>query len=79
MIMFVHEGAEHRVSWRQGVRAEVIAASIGIQVQRYPMFIRFVAVLGVAREGERQNVYRSRQSVFGYDAAKDRPGECVHR
>ena len=59
--MFVHEGAESRVSWRQTVRAEVIAASIGVQVQGYPMFARFVAVVGVAHEGDRQSVYRHRQ------------------
>ena len=29
--MFVQEGAERRVSWRQTVRAEVIAASVGVQ------------------------------------------------
>ena len=29
--MFVHEGAECRVSWRQAVQAEVIAASVSIQ------------------------------------------------
>ena len=46
--MFVQEGAERSVSWRQTVRAEVIAASVGVQVQRYPMFARFVAVVGVA-------------------------------
>ena len=43
--MFVQEGAERSVSWRQTVRTEVIAASVGIQVQRYPMFARFVAVV----------------------------------
>ena len=51
--MFVQEGAERRVSWRQTVRAEVFAASVGIQVQRYPMFTRFGAVVGVAHEGRR--------------------------
>ena len=51
--MFVHEGAEDRVTWRQAVRAEVIAASVGSQVQRYPMFAGFVAVVGVAHEGRR--------------------------
>ena len=57
--MFVHEGAERRMSWRQGVRAEVIAASVGIRVQRYPMFARFVTVVGVAHEGRRQSaIYR---------------------
>ncbi|KAI0211288.1 hypothetical protein LSAT2_003891 [Lamellibrachia satsuma] len=35
--MFVHEGAERRVTWRQAVRAEVIATSIGIWLQRYPV------------------------------------------
>ena len=38
--MFVREGAERRVSWRRAVRAEVIAASIGIQLQRYSIFRR---------------------------------------
>ena len=52
--MFVHEGAECRVSWRQAVRTEVIAASVGGQVQRYPMFTRFVAVVSVAHEGDRE-------------------------
>ena len=51
--MFVHEGAEGRVTCRQAVRAEVIAASVGSQVQRYPIFARFVAVVGVAHEGGR--------------------------
>ena len=32
--MFVHEGAERRVSWWQAVRAEVVSASVGIQVQQ---------------------------------------------
>ena len=77
--MFVHEGTERSVSWRQTVRAEVIATSICIQVQRYPMFARFVAVVGVAHEGDRQSVYRRRQSVFGYDTAKYRPSALVHR
>ena len=78
--MLVHEGAERRVSWRQTVRAEVIAASVGVQVQRYPMFARFVAVVGVAHEGRMQSaVYRRSQSVFGYDAAKDRSGARVAR
>ena len=78
--MFVQEGAERSVSWRQTVRAEVIAASVGIQVQRYPMFARFVIVVGVAREGSGQSVvYRRGQSVFGYDAAKYRFGARVHR
>ena len=77
--MFVYEGAERRVSWRQTVRAEVIAASVGVQVQRYPMFARFVAVVGVAHEGRRQSVYRRKQSVFGYDAANDRFVVRVHR
>ena len=51
--MFVHDGAEGRVTWRQAVRAEVIAASVGGQVQRYPIFARFVTVVGVAHEGRR--------------------------
>ena len=38
------------MSWRQTVRAEVIAASVGVQVQRYPMFAQIVAVVGVAHE-----------------------------
>ncbi|KAI0222562.1 Phospholipid scramblase 1 [Lamellibrachia satsuma] len=73
------EGAEHHVSWRQTVRAEVIAASIGVQVLHYPMFVRFVAVVGIAHKGRRQSVYRGRQSVFGYDAAKNRFGARVPR
>ena len=77
--MFVHEGAERRVSWRQTVRAEVITASIGIQVQRNPMFTRFVTVVGVAHEGDRQSIYRRRQSVFGYDTAKYLSSARVHR
>ena len=77
--MFGQEGAELRVSWGQTVRAEVIAASVGVQVQRYPMFARFVAVVGVAHEGRRQSVYRRRQSVFWYDAAKGRSGARVLR
>ena len=77
--MFVQEGAEHHVSWRQTVRAEVIAASVGVQVLHYPMFVRFVAVVSIAHEGRRQSVYRGRQSVFGYDAAKDRFGARVPR
>ena len=76
--MFVQEGAERRASWRQTVRAEVITASVGVQVQRYPMFARFVTVVGVAHEGRRQSaVYRRRQSVFGYDTAKDRSGPAL--
>ena len=71
--MFVHEGAERSVLWRQVARAEVIAASVDVQVQRYPMFARFVAVVGVAHEGDRKFVDRRVQSIFGYDAAKDRP------
>ena len=51
--MFVQEGAERRVSWRQTVRAEIIVASVG-QVQRYPMVARFVVVVGVAHEGRGQ-------------------------
>ena len=51
--MFVHEGAEGRVTGRQAVRAEVIAASVSGQVQRYPMFARFVTVVGVVHEGRR--------------------------
>ena len=66
--MFVHEGTERRVSWRQAVRAEVIAVSISIQVQRYPMFARFVAVVSIAHEGHRESIDRCRQSVYGYDA-----------
>ena len=79
--MFVHEGAERRVSWRQTVRAEVIAASVGVQVQRYPTFARFVTVVDVAHEGRRQEAVRRRrrQSVFGYDTAKYRSGARVHR
>ena len=77
--MFVHESAERRVSWRQAVRAEVIAASVGVQVQRYQMFTWFVTVVCVAHEGFRQSDYRRRQSVFGYDTAKDRSGARVHR
>ena len=78
--MFFQEGAERSVSWRQTVRAEVIAASVGVQVQRYPMFARFVAVVGVAHEGRGQSAfYRRGQSVFGYDAAKYRSGARVHR
>ena len=57
--MSVHECAQRRVSWRQTIRAEVIAASVGVQVQRYPMFAWFVAVVGVAHEGRRQSVYPS--------------------
>ena len=78
--MFVHEGAERRVSWRQTVLTGVIAASVGVQVQRYPMFARFVAVVGVAHVGRGQSaVYRRGQSVFGYEAAKDRSGARVPR
>ena len=51
--IFVHEGVERCVSWLQAVRAEVIAASIDIQIQRYPMFTRFVAIVGVSHEGDR--------------------------
>ena len=77
--MFVHEGAECSVLWRQAERAEIIAASVG--VQRYPMFARFVTVVGVAHEGRRQSaVYRCRrQSVFEYDTANYRYGARVHR
>ena len=77
--MFVHKRAERRVSWRQTVRAEVIAASVGVQVQRYPMFAQCVAVVRVAHERRRHSFYRRRQSVFGYDTAKDRSGARVHR
>ena len=54
--VFVQEGAERRVTRRQTVRTEVFAAPVGGQVQRYPMFARFVAVVGVAHEGDRQSV-----------------------
>ena len=54
--VFVQEGAERRVTRRQTVRTEVFAASVGGQVQRYPVFARFVAVVGVAHEGDRQSV-----------------------
>ena len=33
---------------------EVIAASVGGQVQRYPMFAQFVAVVSVTHEGDRE-------------------------
>ena len=55
--VFVQEGAERSVKGWQTVRTEVFTASIGGQVQRYPMFARFVAVVGVAHEGDRQSVY----------------------
>ena len=54
---FVQEGAERCVTRRQTVRTEVFATPVGGQVQRYPMFARFVAVVGVAHEGDRQSVY----------------------
>ena len=77
--VFVQEGAERRVTRRQTVRTEVFAASVGGQVQRYPMFARFVAVVGVAHEGDRQSVNCCRQSIAGYDAAKDGRGVRIHR
>ena len=77
--VFVQEGAERRVTRRQTVRTEVFATPVGGQVQRYPMFARFVAVVGVAHEGDRQSVYFCRQSIFGYDAAKDGRGVRIHR
>ena len=77
--MFVHEGADHRMPWRQAIWAEVVAVSVSVQVQRYSMFARFVAVVGVAHEGHRESVNRRRHSVFGYDAAKDRLGIRVPR
>ena len=77
--VFVQEGAERRVTRRQTVRTEVFAASVGGQVQRYPMFARFVAVVGVAHEGDRQSVNCCRQSISGYDAAKDGRGVRIHR
>ena len=77
--VFVQEGAERHVTRRQTVRTEVFAAPVGGQVQRYPMFARFVAVVGVAHEGDRQSVYFVRQSIFGYDDAKDGRGVRIHR
>ena len=77
--VFVQEGAERRVTRRQTVRTEVFAAPVGGQVQRYPMFARFVAVVGVAHEGDRQSVYCCRQSISGYNAAKDGRGVRIHR
>ena len=77
--VFVQEGAERCVTRWQTVRTEVFAAPVGGQVQRYPMFARFVAVVGVAHEGDRQSVYFCRQSIFGYDAAKDGRGVRIHR
>ena len=77
--VFVQEGAERRVARRQTVRTEVFAAPVGGQVQRYPMFARFVAVVGVAHEGDRQSVNCCRQSISGYDAAKDGRGVRIHR
>ena len=71
--VFVQEGAERRVTRRQTVRTEVFAASVGGQVQRYPMFV------GVAHEGDRQSVNCCRQSISGYDAAKDGRGVRIHR
>ena len=48
---------------RGGRPYEQFAASVGVQVQRYPMFARFVAVVGVAHEGRGQSaVYRRGQS-----------------
>ncbi|KAI0240867.1 Leishmanolysin-like peptidase [Lamellibrachia satsuma] len=61
------------------IRAEVIAVSISIQVQRYPMLSRFVGVISFANEVDQQSVYRRRQSILGYDTAKDRLGARVHR
>ncbi|KAI0230118.1 hypothetical protein LSAT2_019487 [Lamellibrachia satsuma] len=52
--MFVQEGVKRRVSWRQAVRAELVAVSISIQVERYPMFARFVGVVSVAHEGDQR-------------------------
>ena len=77
--VFVQEGAERHVTRRQTARTEVFAAPVGGQVQRYPMFARFDAVVGVAHEGDRQSVYFFRQSIFGYDAAKDGRGVRIHR
>ena len=77
--VFVQEGAERRVARRQTVRTEVFDAPVGGQVQRYPMFARFVAVVGVAHEGDRQSVNCCRQSISGYDAAKDGRGVRIHR
>ena len=36
--MFVDEGAEISVSWRQAVRVEIIAASVGVQALRRSLF-----------------------------------------
>ena len=77
--VFVQEGAERRVARRPTVRTEVFATPVGGQVQRYPMFARFVAVVGVAHEGDRQSVNCCRQSISGYDAAKDGRGVRIHR
>ena len=52
--VFVHEGAERRMQWRQAVRVEVIAASVSAQVQHYPVLARFIAVDGVAHESDRK-------------------------
>ena len=69
---------ERRVPRWQYVRAEVIAASVDVKVQRYPMFAQFVVVISVAHEGDRGSFNRRRLSVFGYDAAKGRLGTRIH-
>ena len=68
--MFVHEGSERWVSWRQAVRTELIAVSVSVQVECYPMFARFVTDAVVAHEGRTHSVCRRIQSFFGLDTRK---------
>ena len=49
-------------------------ASVGVQVQRYPMFARFVAVGSVVHKATGKRVDRPRQPIFGYEVARDQFG-----
>ena len=73
--MFIQEATKLDVLRRQSVRAEVFAATVGVYVDRYPMFTGFTRVVRVAHEGDGVSIYPEfEEYVFGYDSAHDDTG-----